>query len=74
MAGFLERIGATTTPRQLLLVVFLLAGQFLLLAFALPEQLGSALSARVLIFVAVTFVGAGLIYLSVLPEGHGSAG
>jgi len=66
MAGVLERVGATTTGMQLLLLAWLLSGQLLAVAFWLPE-IGEALSATALILVAMTFVGAGLAYLALLP-------
>jgi hypothetical protein len=72
MAGLLEQIGATSTGKQLLIVVWLLTGQLLLVAFAVPE-VGQALTATVLIFVAMAFAGSGLVYLSLLPfEADGS--
>jgi hypothetical protein len=66
MAGLLDQIGATNTTMQLLLIVWLLSGQLLILALALP-QIGETLTATVLIFVAMLFVGSGLVYLSLLP-------
>lgn len=66
MAGILERIGATTTGMQLLLLAFLLSGQLLALAFGIPE-ISEALTATTLIFAAMTFVGTGLVYLALLP-------
>ena len=66
MAGILDQVGATSTPMQLLLLAWLLSGQLLGLAFAIPS-IGETLTATVLIFVAMTFAGSGLVYLSLLP-------
>jgi zinc transporter ZupT len=66
MAGILDQVGATSTPMQLLLLAWLLSGQLLVLAFAIPS-IGETLTATVLIFVAMTFAGSGLVYLSLLP-------
>jgi len=66
MAGLLDQIGATSTRMQLLLIAWLLSGQLLILALALP-QIGETLTATVLIFVAMVFAGSGLVYLSLLP-------
>lgn len=66
MAGILDQVGATSTPMQLLLLAWLLSGQLLALAFAIPS-VGETLTATVLIFVAMTFAGSGLVYLSLLP-------
>jgi len=66
MTGILERIGATSSGTQLLLILFLLSGQLLLLSVAIPE-IGEALTATLLILTAVLFVGSGLIYLALLP-------
>jgi len=67
MTGIIERVGATDTPKQLTLMLFLLSGQLLLITFLFPEQAGSILSARSLIFAAMLFIGSGLIYLALLP-------
>ncbi len=66
MTGFLDQIGATSTTMQLLLILWLLSGQLLILALALP-QIGETLTATALIFVAMLFAGSGLVYLSLLP-------
>ena len=72
MAGILDQIGATSTGMQLLLIFFLLSGQLLLLAFAIPE-IGDQLTATALIFTAMVFVGSALVYLALLPFEEPSA-
>lgn len=67
MAGFLERLGATDTPRQLSLLVLLVSGELAALSFLFPDTLGATLPARVLIVTAVACVGSALVYLALLP-------
>jgi hypothetical protein len=66
MTGLLDQIGATSTTMQLLLIFWLLSGQLLILALAIPS-IGETLTATTLIFVAMLFAGSGLVYLSLLP-------
>ncbi len=67
MAGILEHVGATNTPRQVTLLVWLLSGQLLGLALVSPEGVGASLPATALILAAMSFAGGGLVYLALLP-------